>query len=76
MQVSVERTPEAVTITLPPTVDHNDIQYLLDFFAFQEAVSKSQATQEEIDALAKEVKSGWWERNKHRFEGKEGFENL
>lgn len=70
MSIKVERTPEAVTITLPPTVDYSDIQYLLDYFNFQLEVAKSKATQEEIDALAKEVKSGWWEKNKHRFEGR------
>ena len=76
MKISVQRTTEAVTLILPPTVNYDDIQYLLDYFNFQQIVAKSKATQEQIDALTKEVKKGWWERNKHRFEGKTGFEGL
>ena len=38
---------------------------------FEQAIQNSQATQEQIDELAKEAKSGWWERNKDRFPGLE-----
>jgi len=36
----------------------------------------SQITDAQIEELAKEAKSGWWEKNKERFLGKEGFEGL
>ncbi|MDX2069997.1 MAG: helix-turn-helix domain-containing protein [Haliscomenobacter sp.] len=38
---------------------------------FEQAIKNSQATQEQIDELAREAKSGWWERNKDRFPGLE-----
>ena len=38
---------------------------------FEQAIQNGQATQAQIDELAKEAKSGWWERNKDRFPGLE-----
>lgn len=49
-------------------------QKAADLLTYKRAISQSKATDEQIDALAKEVKSGYWESIKGRFEGKEGFE--
>lgn len=76
MGVSVERTEEAILIKLPLDTEVSDIQRVLNFFEYINLVSNSQASQEDIDGLAKEVNKNWWEDNKERFLGKEGFEGI
>jgi post-segregation antitoxin (ccd killing protein) len=76
MEITVERTNEAIVIKLPLDTDISDIQNVLNYFEYVNLVSKSEATQEGIDRLAKEAKSGWWEENKERFKGVAGFEDI
>jgi len=76
MAVTVERTSEAIVIKLPLTTKVKDVQQVLNYFEYVDLVSKSKATQEQIDELAKQAKKGWWERNKNRFEGIEEFKDL
>ena len=76
MSVTVERTSDAILIKLPLDTDVSDIQNVLNYFEYVSLVSKSQATQEDVVELAKNAKAGWWESNKHRFEGIPGFEDL
>lgn len=76
MNVSVERTDEAILIKLPLDTKPSDVQQILNYFEYVNLVDKSHAKQEQIDALAKEVNKDWWEKNKERFVGKEGFEGL
>jgi len=63
----IERTNQEIIIRLPADLGVNDIQRMLDYLAYKQAIKNSQATQEEIDELANEVKKGWWEKNKSRF---------
>ncbi len=42
---------------------------MLDYLSYKEAIANSQATQEEMDELASEVKKGWWEKNKNHIPG-------
>lgn len=76
MAVTVERTNEAIVIKLPLDTAVSDIQNVLNYFEYVSLVSNSEATQEDIDILAKETKSGWWEENKERFKGVSGFEEV
>ena len=76
MGVKVERTKDEILIKLPPDTDMADVQQVLNYFNYVELVGNSEATQEEIDELAKESKKGWWEANKDRFKNKPGFEDL
>jgi|GEM_PF-536708 len=69
MAISVKRTHEAVVLNLPLTTTPQDIQSILNYFEFVELVGQSQASQADIDELAKTVKHGWFERNKKMFEG-------
>ena len=64
--MQIERTTDEIVIRLPAWVKLEGIENLLDYLIYCEATSKSEATQEDVDALAKEVKKGWWERNKDR----------
>lgn len=65
--LSIERTDQEIIIRLPLDLAVNDIQRMLDYLAYKQAIQNSQATQEQIDELAKEAKKGWWERNMDRF---------
>ncbi len=76
MAVQVERTSDAIVLKLPLDTNAKDIQRVLNYFEYLDLVGKSKATAEQIDALAKAAKSGWWERNKARFEGIEAFKDV
>ncbi|MBL7790898.1 MAG: hypothetical protein JNK77_01145 [Saprospiraceae bacterium] len=65
--MTIERTADAIVIKLPLDFNIEEIQRFFDYLRYKELVSKSKATQEEIDNLAKEVNSQWWQENKHRF---------
>lgn len=67
--LTIERTNQEIIIRLPIDLEVNDIQRMLDYLSYKQAISKSQATDEQIATLAKEVKKGWWEKNKDRFPG-------
>lgn len=64
----IERTKDEVIIRLPSYVNTDGLQKLVDYLTYKEATSKSEATQEQVDELAKEVKKGWWAKNDDRFE--------
>lgn len=56
-----------ITITISPSVDRFGLQRLIDYLKYLEATANSKAKQSDIDALADEVNSTWWEANKERF---------
>jgi hypothetical protein len=62
----IERTSKEVIIRLPSYVDTNGLQRLVDYLSYKEATAKSKAKQSDVDALAKEVKTGWWAKNRSR----------
>ncbi|MEM6264252.1 MAG: hypothetical protein AAGI38_17185 [Bacteroidota bacterium] len=61
MNVSVEKTNEAIVIKLPLDTKASDIQQVLEFIEYIQLISGSKAKQADIDALAKEVNKNWWE---------------
>ena len=63
----IERTDNEIIIRLPSSVDTNGIQRLLDFLRYKEVTSKSEAKQDDVHKLAREVNKEWWEKNKKRF---------
>ena len=63
----IERTNKEVIIRLPENVNTNGLQRLVDYLTYKEVTAKSKAKQSDIDALAKEVKKGWWSENRGRF---------
>jgi hypothetical protein len=62
----IERTNTEVIIRLPAYVDTNGLQRLVDYLTYKEATAKSKAKQSDVDALANEVKAGWWANNRNR----------
>ena len=63
----IERTKDEVIIRLPAYVNTDGLQRMIDLLIYQEAVSQSEATQDQIDELAKEVKKGRWAANKEKY---------
>jgi len=65
--MTIERTSKEVIIRLPSYVNTDGLQRLVDYLTYKEATAKSKVKQAEVDALAKEVKKGWWTKNRSRF---------
>ena len=64
----VERTNKnKLTITVSSSIDTYGLQHLIDYVKYLEAISKSEAKQEDADKLADEVNASWWAKNKKRF---------
>lgn len=66
MTMTIERTSTEVVIRLPSYINIESLQRLVDYLAYLEATSKSIAKQTDVDTLAKEVKAGWWAKNRSR----------
>jgi hypothetical protein len=65
----IDRTDKnQITIKLSSSVDSFGLQRLIDYAKYLETTSKSKAKQSDIDKLADEVNSKWWNKNKTRFE--------
>ena len=64
--MTIERTSKEVIIRLPSYVSTDGLQRLVDYLTYKEATAKSKAKQTDVDALAKEVKKGWWTKNRSR----------
>ena len=58
---------DKITISFSSGTDIFGIQRLIDYAKYLEATSKSKAKQSDVDKLAEDVNSSWWERNKQRF---------
>lgn len=67
--ITIERTDREIIIKLPADLNVDDIQRILDYLSYRQAIQRSQATQAQIDNLVNEVKNGWWQKNKGRFPG-------
>ena len=63
----IERTSTEVIIRLPSYVDTKGLQRLVDYLSYKEVTAKSKAKQTDVDKLAKNVKKGWWTKNRNRF---------
>lgn len=76
MAVTIERTESEFIIKLPLSIDPVDIQNALEYFQFIDVVSRSEATQKDIDELSKEVKAGWSKEMKDRLAQMDEFKDL
>lgn len=65
--MTIEETKDEIIIRVPKDTDISAVEKLLKMLQYSEAVKNSQAKQEDIDTIAKEAKSDWWENNKNRF---------
>lgn len=62
----IERTSKEIIIRLSSSIDTEGLQRFIDYLTYKEATSKSKAKQADVDALATEVKNGWWAENRSR----------
>lgn len=62
----IERTKKEIIIKLPLNINTNGLQNFVDYISYKSATSKSLAKQSDINLLSKEVKNGWWAKNKSR----------
>ncbi|MEM1328905.1 MAG: hypothetical protein AAGI23_23305 [Bacteroidota bacterium] len=76
MAVTIERTANEFVVKLPLHINPLDIQKVLDQFQFLEIVSKSQATEEDINELSKLVKAGWSQEMKDRLAAMDEFKDV
>lgn len=64
----LERTKNnQITLTLPDSIDSFGVERVLNFVKYLELTSKNKVTQKDVDDLADELNSTWWENNKNRF---------
>jgi predicted trehalose synthase len=64
----IERnTKDQITITVSSSLDSFGLQRLIDYIKYLEATSKTKAKQSDVDKLADEVNTSWWERTRDRF---------
>lgn len=65
--MEIKRTNNEILIRLNPKTNLIGLQRITDYIKFREISSKSQASQKDINKLAKESKANWWLKNKSRF---------
>ncbi len=63
----IERTDKEVIIKLPATINTEGLQEFINYLYYKEAVANSKAKQSDIDKLSRQVKKGWWKKNRNRF---------
>ncbi|MEM6769167.1 MAG: hypothetical protein AAF597_01170 [Bacteroidota bacterium] len=76
MTYTIDRTENEILIRLPISATSKTVQSALNFIKYVVLVKDSQITQEDVDELVQETKGRWWEENKERFRGVEGFEKF
>jgi hypothetical protein len=59
--MTIERTEDEIIVRLPASFDIDELQKMVDLLEYQSIVSKSKATQEQIDELVSDVKRNIWE---------------
>jgi len=57
-----------ILISFTPKTDVFEIQNIIDYAKYLDATSNSDAKQTDVDKLADEVDSNWWNKNKYRFQ--------
>jgi hypothetical protein len=55
----IERTKDETVLRIPSCVNFEDVQRVIDLMTYREATAESQATQQDVDDIAREAKKGW-----------------
>ena len=56
-----------IAISLSAGIDVFAIERLINYAKYLEATANTQVLQEDIDNLADEINTNWWNKNKQRF---------
>lgn len=62
----IERTSTEVIFRLPASTKLEDLQDVVNVFAFREIAKKSKATQTGVDDLVKKIKTGRWAKTRQK----------
>jgi len=65
IKMIIERTNKEIIIKLPKYID--GLEDFFDYLSYKEATENSQAKQEDVDNLVKEIKKDWWKKNRSKF---------
>ena len=63
----IESKENEIIIRISSNVNLEDIQKSLDYIRYKEILSKSAATESDIEKLATEVNENWWNKNKNKY---------
>ena len=66
-KVKVKNGNFQITIPVKEAYENRSVRNLLDTLRGQDILSRSKATEEQINTLAEEVTGAWWEENRERF---------
>ncbi len=60
----VERQDNDILVRFSAGIKTSKIQTILDYLRYEELTSKSEATENDLDELLKQIKKGRWDRTK------------
>ena len=60
----IESSKSGIIIRLPGNMNIDELQELTDWLKYKEIVSKSKASQSDVDELVGKIKKGRWARRK------------
>lgn len=62
----LERQNNEIVIRIQERVDINVLQNFIDYLKIKSIISKSKASEDNIENISKEINSSWWNKNKSR----------
>lgn len=65
--MTIERTLDEIIIRIPSSVNVDEIQQLIDYLTYKQVLSKSEASQKEVDSVVAKVKKGRWAERRNMF---------
>jgi hypothetical protein len=65
--MTVQTIDNETVIRIPSKVKFDLLQSFLDYLTVKSILAQSQASEEEIEALAEQAQEDWWTANKSRF---------
>lgn len=74
--VTVEKQDGIVTIQIPEALFNDELRRMIDQITFLDIVSKSKATEEDVEELALEAKKSGFLKLRERFRGVPEFDFL
>ncbi|MEM6769587.1 MAG: hypothetical protein AAF597_03290, partial [Bacteroidota bacterium] len=76
MAVTIERVNDEILVRIPSTIDIEVVQSLIDRMKFFEILSRSKATDEDIERLTSKTKRNWSPDIKRRLSELDEFKDL
>lgn len=65
--MTIERTPDAIIVKLPPDTSLEEIEGFLNYLRYKQIVDAKKTVREDLVQLAQIATDNWWEQNKHHF---------